>query len=329
MNSPDISVIVPVYNVEKYIDRCVLSILGQTHKSIEIILVDDGSTDKSGELCDKYQKLDSRVRVIHKNNGGLSSARNAGIDIANGNFIGFVDSDDYIELDMYELLYNNIIKEKADMSVCGMYDCYKSTDKLKINSYSYEVLSKIEAIHSIFEGRISGASAVNKLYRKELFNSIRYPEGKTSEDAFVIVDILSKCSKVVMESTQKYYYYHRENSITTSKFSPRQFDVIDAYKYNYKMIVSCFPMEKNVAMGRLCWAYFIVLDRMISSNSCKKYIKQQKEIVKFLRKHTKDVMSSSVLQKTRKCSMLVLMFSFPLYRMISVWNMRRNMQNNK
>lgn len=329
MKSPDISVIVPVYNVEKYIDRCVLSILGQTHKSIEIILVDDGSTDKSGEICDKYQKSDSRVRVIHKHNGGLSSARNAGIDIANGNYIGFVDSDDYIELDMYELLYNNIIKEKADISVCGMYDCYKSSDKLKINPYSYEVLSKIEAIHSIFEGRISGASAVNKLYKRELFNNIRYPEGKTSEDAFVIVDILSKCSKVVMESTQKYYYYHRENSITTSKFSPRQFDVIDAYKYNYNKIVSYFPMEKNVAMGRLCWAYFVVLDRMISSNSCREYIKQQKEIVKFLRKHRKDVMSSSVLQKTRKCSMVVLVFSFELYKVLSKLNTCINLSVNR
>ncbi len=120
----EISIIVPVYKVEPYLRKCVDSILAQTFTDFEVILVDDGSPDNSGKICDEYASKDSRVRVIHKENGGLSSARNAGIDVARGKYLGFVDSDDYIEKDMYELLYDNIVKEQADLSICGIYDIY-------------------------------------------------------------------------------------------------------------------------------------------------------------------------------------------------------------
>ncbi|NST07596.1 glycosyltransferase, partial [Enterococcus faecalis] len=122
---PKISIIVPVYNVEKYLEKCVRSILAQTFTDFELILVDDGSPDSSGAMCDQFAEQDQRVKVIHKENGGLSDARNAGIEIATGEYLGFVDSDDYIADDMYELLYTNIVKEDADLSICGIYDVYE------------------------------------------------------------------------------------------------------------------------------------------------------------------------------------------------------------
>ena len=125
---PKISIIVPVYNVEKYLEKCVRSILAQTFTDFELILVDDGSPDSSGAMCDQFAEQDQRVKVIHKENGGLSDARNAGIEIATGEYLGFVDSDDYIADDMYELLYTNIVKEDADLSICGIYDVYEGKE---------------------------------------------------------------------------------------------------------------------------------------------------------------------------------------------------------
>lgn len=127
---PKISIIVPVYNVEKYLEKCVRSILAQTFTDFELILVDDGSPDSSGAMCDQFAEQDQRVKVIHKENGGLSDARNAGIEIATGEYLGFVDSDDYIADDMYELLYTNIVKEDADLSICGIYDVYEGKSQL-------------------------------------------------------------------------------------------------------------------------------------------------------------------------------------------------------
>lgn len=127
---PKISIIVPVYNVEKYLEKCVRSILAQTFTDFELILVDDGSPDSSGAMCDQFAEQDQRVKVIHKENGGLSDARNAGIEIATGEYLGFVDSDDYIADDMYELLYTNIVKEDADLSICGIYDVYEGKEPI-------------------------------------------------------------------------------------------------------------------------------------------------------------------------------------------------------
>ncbi|MDV4769588.1 glycosyltransferase, partial [Enterococcus faecium] len=185
----EISIIVPVYKVEPYLRKCVDSILAQTFTDFEVILVDDGSPDNSGKICDEYASKDSRVRVIHKKNGGLSSARNAGIDVARGKYLGFVDSDDYIEKDMYELLYDNIVKEQADLSICGIYDIYAGK-KVKILPEEYKVLDKVSAMKIVLEAQSFSVHAVNKLYKKELFNKIRYPENIITEDAAVILDIL-------------------------------------------------------------------------------------------------------------------------------------------
>ena len=142
---PIVSVIVPVFNVEKYLDKCIESLIKQKLKDIEIILVDDGSTDLSGKICDEWKTKDSRIQVIHKKNGGLSDARNVGVELAKGKYIGFVDSDDYVSDDMFQILYQNIEKENADISICGMYHCYADKIITKANE-GYMVINEIEAM---------------------------------------------------------------------------------------------------------------------------------------------------------------------------------------
>ena len=227
----EISIIVPVYKVEKYLKKCVDSILAQTFSDFELILVDDGSPDNSGRICDDYAKKDARVRVVHKQNGGLSSARNAGIEVAKGKYLGFVDSDDYIAEDMYELLYKAIIKEEADLSICGIYDVYEGKDPI-IKPTIKKTVTAEEALLLILQGNIISVHAVNKLYKRELFSTIRYPEGKYHEDSFIIVDLLNQCHKVAIDSEQKYYYYHRLGSINTESFSEKQFEFIEAWENN-------------------------------------------------------------------------------------------------
>ena len=178
---PKISIIVPVYNVEKYLEKCVKSILNQTFTDFELILVDDGTPDSSGVICDQFAEKDERIKVIHKKNGGLSDARNTGIEVAKGEYIGFVDSDDYIAEDMYELLYTNIVNEEADLSICGIYDVYENKEAQK-RIRQYMILNKFEAIKVILEAKIVSVHAVNKLYKKELFTHVRYPVGKITED---------------------------------------------------------------------------------------------------------------------------------------------------
>lgn len=325
---PVISIIVPVYNVEKYLCRCIDSILEQTIKNYELILVDDGSTDNSGKICDDYQKKKEQIVVIHKENGGLSSARNAGIDIATGEYFGFVDGDDFIDNDMYEFLYNNIIKEEAEISVCGSFDCYDGKISKILPPY-YKVMNQEDAIKSILDGKIAGASACNKLYKREIFNDIRYPIGKTSEDAFIIIELLMKCNKIVISSKQKYYYFHRENSITTCRFTKAQFDVIEAYSNNYKLVCKYYPRIQNIALERLAWAYFVTLDRMIASNMCDKYKEKRKEIVQYLRKHCMTVFKSSILTKSRKFSMLILLLNFYVYKKLSLMYSNQKLKNNR
>jgi len=193
MQNPLISIIIPIYKVEDYIRCCIDSILSQTYKNLEIILVDDGSPDNCGSVCEEYSLKDKRIKVIYKKNGGLSSARNAGLDIASGEYIGFVDSDDWIENDMYESLYNAIIFHKADISVCGRYIASGNKITTISDSEKAEVFTRCEALSELVLDEYSGMKnfAWDKLYKKELFDNVRYPEGKCYEDIFTTYKLFS------------------------------------------------------------------------------------------------------------------------------------------
>lgn len=211
-----VSIIVPVYKVEKYLNRCIDSILKQTYTNFECILVDDGSPDNCPTICDEYAKIDSRIKVIHKTNGGLSSARNAGLEICQGKYISFIDSDDWISDIMIETLYKAIISKKADISICkfiktsGHYEFnQKYIQKNQIISYNKE-----ESMKLLCTGGLIYTTVCWKLYKKSLWNNIYFPLGKMSEDIFVQHKVFYNCSNIVFVDAILYAYYKREGSIT-------------------------------------------------------------------------------------------------------------------
>ncbi len=223
-----ISVIVPVYNVDKYLKKCLNSIIRQTYKNLEIIVVDDGSTDSSGRICDEYKIKDERIKVIHKKNGGLSSARNAALDIAKGDYISFVDSDDWIKENLYECVVEELIKSGADIAVFANA-CEKENGKIWENPFmgTYKELDNIELMNNYVSGIDIKTIACNKIYKKELFDNLRFPEGRIYEDEYIMHEILGKCRKAVFINKCLYVWFIRKGSITNSKFSRKQFDIFD------------------------------------------------------------------------------------------------------
>lgn len=312
--NPQVSIIIPVYNVEKYLKKCVNSVLQQTLTNIEIILVDDGSTDNSGVLCDEYLR-DPRVHVIHKKNGGLSEARNAGVKAAKSDFIGFIDSDDYIKKDMYELLYTNIIKENADISVCGIYDVYANGTKLSYaESDGRFVVNAKKAIELVLHGRNASVSAVNKLYKKNLLEKHPFLVGKTSEDAHFIIPYLLEIQKAVFDMMPKYFYVHREGTITTRPFKKSDLSIVEAYENNKSIIERHYPELIEVAKFRYFWSLFYVLDKMFRTNSFGndgEYLL----IVKTIKKEYLNILSNRYVGKARKLAVTGLMIHRKFYEL--------------
>lgn len=222
MNNPLVTVIVPVYNVQEYLVRCITSLINQTYRNIEIILVDDGSTDASGEMCDYYAQSDNRITVIHKENGGLADARNAAIDIMKGDYVTFVDSDDWIEKDYVEYLINLLINNNAEISISPFFKVYENQKEIGKYTETIDVVDNVEAIKLFLYQRKFTASAPCKMYRSDIFSSIRYPKGMYYEDMAVICQILDEVNKVVISNCPKYFYYQRENGIMHCEFNIRK-----------------------------------------------------------------------------------------------------------
>lgn len=221
-----ISIIVPVYKVEDYLEKCIESILNQTYKNIEIILVDDGSPDRCGKICDDYAIKDNRIKVIHKKNGGLSEARNYGINIASGEYILFIDSDDYIDKNMCEILIKEAKKNDSDIVICNYYNVKENDyfiNKMSITNNKI-LLTNLEMMKIFFLKGYSETIIVwNKLYKKKLFytnENIRFPVGKLHEDIFTIYKLYYIANKIVVVNKPLYYYVQRKESIM-GKFSEK------------------------------------------------------------------------------------------------------------
>lgn len=242
MKDPFVSIIVPVYNVEKFLRECIDSILAQSFTNFELILVDDGSIDNCPVICDEYADKDHRVKVIHKPNGGISSARNAGIDIARGNYIGFVDSDDLVEPDMYEKLIQTTLRNHADLCLCRVVAATEEGERKPNNRYfgfGDAVLRGNEVLEILVKGGSTYYESVwNKLYRRELFAQLRFLEGKYHEDAFLIHHIYGLCSRIVFVEDALYIYRLRSNSIMRAGYSIKRLDVVDAYIDRVKCCIS-------------------------------------------------------------------------------------------
>ncbi len=230
-----ISVIVPIYNVYNYLEKCLNSIINQTYKNLEIILIDDGSTDGCGKMCDNYKELDNRIVVVHQKNCGLSNARNKGIEIAKGNLISFVDGDDYLELNMFDELKKNMDKYNSDISI-GHYYYLKNDkriirEKIKKLSFVSTGYNKFCNIQNEYENLT--VFSWGKIYKREIFNNIRYPEGRIYEDSYIICNVLKEANRVSYLIKPLYNYCYRSDSIVNT-FDINHFDKIDA---NNKKIV--------------------------------------------------------------------------------------------
>lgn len=225
-----VSIVIPVYNVEAYLERCVESVLGQTYRNLQIILVDDGSTDSSGALCDMFASRDRRISVLHKANGGLSSARNSGMDKAQGEWIAFIDSDDYVSASYIEDMMQACSRFHVPLSACGRYDVYPSGAIEKKKNLREGRYTRDEVLRSVLAEGIFDVSAWGKLYQRKILEGIYYPQGQLSEDIAVIYDILQRAGSVAHTGKASYYYCHRKGSITYAGFDVKFKSAFQNYK---------------------------------------------------------------------------------------------------
>ncbi|MFD1705951.1 glycosyltransferase family 2 protein [Siminovitchia sediminis] len=235
MRTIEISIIVPVYNLENLLPRCVESILAQTFKNFELILVNDGSTDQSGELCEKYAEKDLRVKVIHKENGGVASSRNAGLAAAKGRYIGFVDNDDCINKNMFEILYKNLLKYDSDIAICEVCKVNEG-ELIDIENfhtqYKVQQFNNIEALNYYYLNTNDATFIYpwNKLYKRDLFENLQYEVGNIYDDETVAHHLFYTSNKIIYVRSELYYYVQRKGSQINSPFSIKKFGRIYALK---------------------------------------------------------------------------------------------------
>lgn len=296
IKQPLISIIVPVYGVEQYLKRCVDSILCQTYYNIEIILVDDGSPDKCGEICDEYQKNDTRVKVIHKQNGGLSDARNAAIPIARGEYLSFVDSDDWVSPYYVEHLYKAVSICQADLGISWFENVFEGKSihaKEEKELKKYVCLTTEECLKRLLYQDGVETSAWGKLYKREIFKELRYPVGKLYEDIPVTYEVIKQSKKISVINNIDYYYFQRQNSIQNMQFNIRK---LDGVKHCYCMMESVYCDFPNLKVAAEC-RYFSTVCNIMFQIKDKRYEAEKKVLWDEVVKYRKDIILNPVARK--------------------------------
>ena len=298
-----ISVVIPIYKVEAYLERCIKSVLSQTYKNLEIILVDDGSPDNCPRICDTWAQIDNRIRVIHKKNGGLSDARNAGLAAASGEYIGFIDSDDWIHPQMYEKLHRIMQKEKGEIAACAFQ---------KVNGINEELMNEIrqdgqifcydteEAMRRLITEQGLEQVVWNKLYKRELLEGINFAYGKYNEDEFWTYQIIARAKKVITISYVGYFYFQRSDSIIGMNYSLKRLDGLEAKAQRQEFVDQKFPELSGTARLNLfysyCYAYQCIL-RCLEGQERKIGTAHIKDAIKRFPLQRSDYKSESKKQK--------------------------------
>lgn len=257
-----VSVIVPVYNTQDYLNNCIDSILEQSYKNIEIILIDDGSTDQSAKICDQYATIDNRVRVIHQNNSGVSNARNTGLEQSNGSYITFIDSDDTIDKDFIDVLYNGF-DNSIDMTVCS-FDIVKVQHDPDLRNSICEVgarkvLSKDEAIETVLRGELFGGHSCNKMFRKKVLENIKFQDNiHICEDMLFVIEYLLKSNNVLYIEKPLYRYYIRDNSATHGTMSDNKITAFNSFDIIEEKIKKTYGEQFSslVNRNRILWVFY-------------------------------------------------------------------------
>lgn len=309
-----ISVIVPVYNAENYIDGCIESILAQTYTDFEILLIDDGSKDMSGAKCDEWASLDKRIRVIHKENKGIASVRNMGISQAQGEYIAWVDSDDYIDNHFLEYLYNALQDNEADMAICGFYTDVEGTITHEGREYFFDATYNCqEFLERVYTYGMYSIMC-NKFLRKSTYENITFPEGRIFEDSSVMRQLATACEKIVIIGVPLYYYRRHVSSITLQKKSANeQLNYMLQFCAWLQADISVYEREGNFrllayASKHLCDAilqYSMELDRS-----------GKKEGRKIYNTHVKNILNSKDIAVKAKLKYFIAGISFSLYKKV-------------
>lgn len=317
-----ISVIVPIYGVEKYLDKAIKSIRNQTYKDLEIILVDDGSPDNCPKMCDDYAKADPRIKVIHKENGGVSDAREAGVRAATGEYIAWHDPDDFAKEDYIEYMYQNLVREDADISTCGTIYLIDGKEKIETEKV-YGVFDTAKAIENSLYGPAGSLALWNKLFKRELFDNIHFVKGQLYEDAYVVPQLFLAAKKIFMSNEPKYYYVlKRPDSITTVIFNSNSYDMIEAFRFNRDLLKDKYPQLVPVFTYRMILSQFEVFKKLLRDKNHKQY-PQYKELIKAIKGNYKDMMSSPYFTKKYKMYGVCFKFCTPLYIAI----MKKHLEN--
>ena len=310
MQQEKISIIVPIYNVEKYLERCLDSIINQTYKNLEIILVDDGSKDNCYSICEDYRKKDNRIVTIHKENGGLSDARNIGLLKSTSNLICFIDSDDYIDI-----LYKNLIEFKADISVCG-FSHEKEGMKSKYEKKEYtETYDSQKALKKMIDLKANfSVCAWNKLYKKKLFDNIKYPKGCIYEDVATTYKVIDRANKIVYTSKSLYNYCFNEKSITkTEEFNDREMVRIKHANEMCEYIIKRYPSLENEYVAYQISQYIAVINVMLKCG--KDEVIMIEKIKKFAKENCSKALQSS-LKLEKKIQIFIFCYMFNFYKFL-------------
>lgn len=314
LEMPLISVIVPVYGVEKYVNRCIDSILSQTYKNLEILLIDDGTKDNSGIICDQYTTIDSRVKVYHKENGGLSDARNYGIEKSTGEYLVFIDADDYVDKDYVEFLYTLLDDGKYKMAICSLHVLFTSNGKiLNKGNGKKAIISGEQCIEMMCYHDEVDTAAYAKIFHKSLLESVRFPVGKIFEDIGTIYLLFDQCEEIACHFKPKYWYIIREGSIVTSSFNEKKLDLIEMTDKMAEYVNQKYPHLKKATLRRQGYARLSTINQMIDINE-KKYLQIRSNLISYLRRNGLLICMDSKTPKRDKIAYICIMLGFPVYK---------------
>lgn len=316
MSSDLVTIVVPVYNVEKYLNRCVESLIKQTYSPVEILLIDDGSTDDSSKMCDTFASQYPNIRVIHQVNGGLSAARNTGTANARGKYICYVDSDDFCDPGMVEYLVYLKDKYNADMSVCGYRLIFENRKIIKETVFGdgrEECLNPHDCIRNMLYHKNVEISAWAKLYKTEVMKKNSYPVGKKYEDVGTTYKIFMACERIACGYIPKYNYCLRPDSITTESFKERDFDMLELADNMCRDVLSVYPDLERAVIRYRVYTRFVIYNRMLKSRG---FDKEKAAVEEVIRLHRKDILMDSCAPMRDRLAMLLFTVSRQLYAQI-------------
>ena len=326
-NKPLISIIVPVYNVEQYLPRCLDSILAQTFTDFEVIAVDDGSPDNCGQILDEYAQKDERIKVIHKENGGVSSARNAALDVAQGEYIGFVDADDYVAPDMYKCLINSAKSGNDDITICGYYEVIDAEIKNVAICENEHYITSREGIIGLIKDDAYRGYLCNKLYKKELFDGVRCPEMIVMEDIYVNHILFKKAKNIHLLKQSLYYYVRRKDSVTMRKQTKTNVALYRYYTHMHDRLIDDFRECETILNTRKVSSAFKMLLGIDANKEMREYEGIYNEAYCFL-KNNRELIENSLLSEGYRKRLKLFLFSRNLFFCVSrIYNIIVNGKN--